>query len=377
MKSIKELGNIKGKRVLLRVDFNVSIKDGKVRDDFRIKKAVPTIEFLQKKGAITIILAHNEANDGTLPPFLPISKALSKYVKHTFMDEPIENAIRDKEKYLSHLKAGDVVLLSNLRTASGEKKNDVSFARGLSRLGEIYVNDAFSVSHREHASIVSLPKFLPGYAGFQFEEEVKNLSLAFSPKHPFLFILGGAKFETKIPLVKKFLKDADTVFIAGALANDFFKAKGYVVGTSLVDSANLNLKTLIKCPNLALPIDVEVSNGKNKRFTKPNDVHGDEMMVDAGPETIKYLKEQITQAKFILWNGPLGKYELGFGGATEEILKFISKSKAHSIIGGGDTVALVSKLKLEDKLGFVSTGGGATLDFLAKGTLPGIKALNK
>ena len=373
MKSIKEIGNIKGKKVLVRVDFNVPIKDGKVLDDFRIKKALPTIEYLVKKGAIVILITHL-GDDGT-QSLAPVAVALKKYVKNVrFIKSPV--LLGETEKELDILKAGDVVLLENIRREVGEKKNDVSFARGLSRLGNFYVNDAFSVSHREHASVVGLPKFLPGFAGFQMEEEVKNLSLAFHPNHPFLFILGGAKFETKIPLIKKFLKDADNVFIAGALANDFFKSRGYEVGTSLVDATNLNLKNLIRSSNLSLPTDVEVTNGKTKRVTKPIDVHKDENMVDVGPQTIAYLKEQITKAKFILWNGPLGKYETGFGGATEEILKFISKSKAKNIIGGGDTVALVSKLKLESKLGFVSTGGGATLDFLAKGTLPGIKALN-
>ena len=272
-------------------------------------------------------------------------------------------------------KKKDIILLENLRRETGEKNNSPSFARALSRYGDVYVNDAFSVSHRPHASIIGITKYLDGYAGFQLEEEIKSLSVAFNPSHPFLFILGGAKFDTKMPLIKKFLRDADKVLISGALSNDFFKAKGYEVGTSLVEDKNYEIPSLLKHKNLLLPLDLEVAKGSKVRFTKPDGVLPDENIVDVGPQTVELLRDLITKSKFILWNGPLGKYENGFGGATEKVLKIISKSKSQSIIGGGDTVVLISKLKLEDKLGFVSTGGGATLDFLVKGTLPGIKVL--
>jgi phosphoglycerate kinase len=273
------------------------------------------------------------------------------------------------------MKKGDIVLLENLRRETGEKKNSPSFARALSRYGEIYVNEAFSVSHREHASIIGITKYLPGYAGLQFMLEVENLSKAFNPAHPFLFILGGAKFDTKIPLIKKYLRSADNIFIGGAIANDFFRAKGYEIGTSLVGASNFQVPLLLKAKNLILPIDVEATKNSKNRFANPSDVLPDECIVDVGPKTIEVLKDLVNKAGFILWNGPLGKYESGFGGATEEVLKIISKSKAKSVIGGGDTTALISKLKIEDKLGFVSTGGGATLDFLSKGTLPGIRVL--
>jgi len=372
MTSIKEIGNIKGKKILMRVDFNVPIRDGKILDDFRIKKTIPTIEYLQKKGAILILISHL-GDDGS-KSFSSIASSLKKYIKNfSFIDTPI--LLNEAEIVLSKLKAGDVVLLDNIRKEVGEKKNDVSFARGLSRLGDMYVNEAFACSHREHSSIVGLPKFLPSYAGFQLEEEIKNLSMAFNHKNPFVFILGGAKFSTKIPLIKKFLKKADTIFIGGALMNDFFKAQGLEVGKSLVDEENFNLKSIIKSSSLMIPSDVKVISGKNKRITTVNDIHPDETIVDVGPESIKTLEEKIKNAKFILMNGPMGKYEDGFSEATEKILKSIATSKAQSIIGGGDTVELISKLKLEKNLGFVSTGGGATLDFLAKGTLPGIKAL--
>lgn len=372
MKSIKDLESISGKRVLVRVDFNVPMKDGKILDDFRIKKALPTIEFLHKKGAIVIILAHL-GEDGK-ESLLPVAIRLKKYLPESiFLNEPI---LSDKtEQAIKDLKKGSIVLLQNVRSEEGEKKNAPSFARALSRYGEIYVNDAFSVSHRPHASVIGITKYLKGYAGFQLEKEVESLEKAFKPEHPFVFILGGAKFETKIPLVKKFLRSADTCFIAGALANDFFKARGFEVGKSLVDDGNFQIPLLLKNKNLIMPIDVEVTSNGKKRFTKPAEVTSEEMIVDVGPETLKMLEPIIEKAGFILWNGPLGKYEDGFGGGTEKLVKIIAKSKAFSIVGGGDTVSIISKLKLEESFGFVSTGGGATLDFLIKGTLPGIKVL--
>jgi len=372
MKSIKELKSLSGKKVILRADFNVPIKDGKVVDDFRIKKTIPTIEYLQKKGAKVIIISH--IGDEGKESLLPVAVKLKKYIKGVlFIDTPIFSD--ETEKIINKMEKGDIVLLENLRRETGEKKNSPSFARALSRYGEIYVNDAFSVSHREHASVVGITKYLPGYAGLQFLTEIENLSKVFTPSHPFLFILGGAKFETKIPLIKKYLRGADQIFIGGAIANDFFKARGYEVGTSLVGPTNFQIPLLMKSKNLILPMDVEVTKNSKNRFINPTDVLTDENIVDVGPKTIENLKELINKAGFILWNGPLGKYETGFGGATEEVLKLISKSKAMSVIGGGDTAALITKLKIEDKIGFVSTGGGATLDFLSKGTLPGIRVL--
>lgn len=372
MKTIKDIENLSGKKVLLRLDLNVPMSEGKILDDFRIKKAIPTIEYLHKKGAVVIILTHL-GEDGK-DSLAPVALRLKKYIPNlNFISTPIFSD--ETEKTVHGLKKGDVVLLDNVRREVGEKKNSPSFARALSRYGDVYVNDAFSVSHRAHASIIGITKYLPGYAGLQMSLEIDNLSQAFSPKHPFLFILGGAKFETKIPLVKKFIREADHVFISGALANDFFKVKGYEVGLSLVDDGNFQIPALLKHKNLLLPIDVNVIKNSKNRITDSDKINADEAVVDVGPRTVDLLKGLIEKAQFILWNGPLGKYESGYGSATEEILKLIAKSKAKSIIGGGDTVALVSKLKLEDKLGFVSTGGGATLDFLAKGTLPGIKVL--
>ena len=353
MRDIKQIKNVKGKTVLLRVDFNVPIKNGKVEDDFRIVKALPTIKFLQKRGVKMILITHL-GKDGTA--------SLKPVIKRFFT--------------ISKIAKNRVTFFDNIRKFPEEMKNDPAFAKKLSTLGDIYVNDAFSVSHRKHASIVSLPKYIPSFAGFQFEEEVKNLSHAFrKTKHPFLFILGGAKFSTKMPLIKKYLKLADHVFIGGALLNDFLKAKGYEVGQSLVSDANYGIGELLKNKKLILPADVVVKSGDKFVNKKANEVKKDEIILDIGEKAVKNLAQFIKKSKLILWNGPLGKYEDRGAEATKKILKLVANSKSESIIGGGDTVALISKMKMEKKFSFVSTGGGATLDFLANGTLPGIKAL--
>ncbi|MBP9715499.1 MAG: phosphoglycerate kinase [Candidatus Pacebacteria bacterium] len=355
MQSIKKLKNLKGKRVIVRVDFNVPIKDGKVEDDFRIKKALPTINFLLKKGASLVLITHL-GKDG--------SASLEPVIERFFK--------------VSKIKKDKIEFFDNVRKFAGEEKNDLVFAKELAKLGDIYVNDAFPVSHRAHASVVGITKYLPSYAGFQLEEEVENLSLAFkNTKHPFLFILGGAKFSTKMPLIKKYLKLADFIFIGGALANDFLKAKGYEVGKSLIDGEDYGISKIINNKKIILPVDVVVGKvGDTKLVNKKvSDVKKDEIILDIGEESVKILNEYVKKSKLILWNGPLGKYEASGGQATKAVLKAITKSKAKSIIGGGDTVALISEMKIEKKFSFVSSGGGATLDFLANGTLPAIKAL--
>lgn len=339
MRSIKQLKNLKGKTVLLRVDFNVPIKNTQVEDDFRIKKALPTINFLLKKGAKIILITHLSKNDDTLN--------IDPVIKHFFK--------------ISKISKNKVTFFDNVRKFPGEIKNDPAFAEKLSKMGDIYVNDAFSVSHRKHASIVGLPKYLPSFAGFQLEEEVENLSHAFNKtKHPFLFILGGAKFSTKIPLIKKYLKLADQVFVGGALASDFLKVEGYDVGKSLVSDNNYGIKKLLKNNKVVLPTDFIKKDG---------------IILDIGSASVANLASLIKKSKLILWNGPLGKYEDGGAEATKKILKLVADSKAETIIGGGDTVALITEMKMENKFSFVSTGGGATLDFLVNGTLPGIKML--
>lgn len=354
MRSVKQIKNLKGKTVLVRVDFNVPIKNGKIEDDFRILKALPTIELLLKKGAEKIVLITHLGKDGR--------DSLAPVIKHFFE--------------ISKLPKDKITFFENVRKFQGEMDNDLAFAKELSALGEVYVNDAFSVSHRKHASIVLLPKLLPSFAGLQLEAEVKNLSHAFQKtKHPFLFILGGAKFSTKIPLIKKYLKLADFIFVGGALLGDFLKAQGYEIGLSLVDEAKYDLSKILNNKKLILAVDVVVKSEGKLLNKKINEIKKDEMIIDIGKESVKNLSLFIEKSKLILWNGPLGIYEDGGAEATKKLLKLVAGEKAESIIGGGDTVALVSEMKMEKKFSFVSTSGGATLDFLANGTLPGIKAL--
>ena len=370
MRNIKQIKNLKGKKVLMRVDFNVPIKNGRVEDDFRIKKALPSIKFLKQKGAKIILITHLGKGGESLAL---VAKALNKYLKVKFIPEVVGEKVTQA---VLQMKNREIILLENLRNNEGEQSKNKIFAQKLADLADLYVNEAFSVAHREDSSIVILPKLLPAYAGLQLEAEINNLSLAIkSPAHPFLFILGGAKFSTKMPLIKKYLKTADNVFVGGALLNDFLKAKGYEVGMSLVDEGDFGIDKILKNKKLILPTDVLVKSGDKLINKKANEVGKDEIILDIGKNSVAMIKPYVQKAKLILWNGPLGKYEAGGAKTTKEILKCVAASSAESIIGGGDTVVLISEMKMENKFSFVSTGGGATLDFLANGTLPGIKAL--
>lgn len=382
MRSVKELKNlpagragIKGKRILVRVDFNVPIVDGKVQDVYRIIKSLPTIEYLQKRGAKIILISHLSKSEGSLAL---VAKELNQFLKAKFLPEVLsENVFRE----VSKMEDGDIVMLENLRTDPGEQGKDRIFALELSKLADIYVNEAFSVSHREDTSIVLLPKILPAYAGLQLEAEIKNLTTVFkNPKRPFLFIVGGAKFSTKLPLVKKYLEVADNLFIGGALASDALDSLGYEVGKSLVDPDAEISPSILKNKKIILPSDVLVKEKTGGLVNKKiSDIKKNDTILDIGEESKKDLIAKIKKAKFILWNGPLGKYEELGGGATKDVLKAVSELKAKSIIGGGDLVSVFDSLQIKnDKLKtnlFVSTGGGAMLEFLEKGTLPGIEAL--
>jgi phosphoglycerate kinase len=369
MKTIKDIKNLRGKKVLLRVDFNVPVKNGKVQDDFRIKKTLPTIKFLQKRGAKLILISHLGNGGETLAP---IAKVLNKYTKIKFIPAAIGYKV---SLAIWKMKDGDIILLENLRNEKFEKDGDKGYARTFAEWGDIYINEAFSVSHRKDTSMVLVPKLMPHYAGFQLEKEIKNLSSVFkNPRRPFLFVLGGAKFSTKMPLVKKYIKLADHVFIGGALLNDILKVKGYEIGKSLAGDTK-GIKTILKNKKLILPVDVLVKNKNKITNKKITEIKKDDFILDIGDQTVNDLGLMIKKSKLILWNGPLGKYEEGGDVSTKKLLKMVATSKTQSIIGGGDTVALVNKLGIEKKFSFVSTGGGATLDFLANGTLPGIKAL--
>ena len=371
MKELKDIKDLKGKRVLLRSDFNVPIKDGKILDFYRIERAISTIDFLQKGGAKIVIISHIESDDKTLKP---VALYLQNKFRITFLTDYFN---KDTDSVISNMKDGDIVMLENLRLNSGEKDNDTSFSERLASFGDVFVNDAFSVSHRKHASVVGVCKFLPTFFGPLFMEEFTNLSKAFNPKHPFLFILGGAKFSTKMPLVEKFLGIADKIYITGALSNDIFKAKGLSVGKSLVGEDNPDLKKLLENnPKILYPKDITVLNVKGEKENKKIDniAEGD-YVADIGEESLSDLQKMIKDFSFVLWNGPTGNYEIGFKENTEKLAEALSLSDAEVLIGGGDTVSAIQSLNILDRFSFVSTAGGAMLDFLANGTLPAIEAI--
>ena len=354
MKSIREIENLDKVRIIVRLDLNVPIQNGVIIDDFRIRKALPLINYLLKKGAKLILISHIETIDN--PTLKPVADYLNKNGIECYFENNYKKVLNSKY---------EVILLENLREHNGEKENDKKFAKELASLADIYVNEAFSVSHREHASVSAITEFIPSYMGFQFEEEIKHLSTAFNPDHPFLFILGGAKFETKLPLLEKFMSIADKIFVGGALSNNFFKEQGKDIGKSLVSDNDFNLQRFLNTDKILLPIDTLIEN---------------EAIMDAGINTVELLRKEIEKAKYILWNGPLGAYETGYRASTlqlAEILADATKRGAKTIVGGGDTLATIAELKLEDSFTFISTGGGAMLDYLAKGTLPGIDALEK
>lgn len=364
-----------GKRVLLRLDLNVPMEGGEIRDDYRLKESLPTINFLREAGARIVIIAHigKGKPEDTL---LPVSKYLEKlYPTVTFLPR-----LQSSENVgiTQAMVQGDIILLENLRHDKGEEENDPEFSRYLASLGDVYVNDAFSVSHRAHASVVGVVSFLPHYAGIRLAQEVDRLALAFNPEHPFLFILGGSKISTKMPLLKKFLDIADNVFVGGAIVNNFFKVAGHEIGTSVYDKDETGgLAEYLDHEKLIIPKDVVVKNASGSETRAIENVNANDMIVDVGAETIKHLEGVIGGAQLIVWNGPLGFYEEGFTEGTRELLDLIAGSRATSIIGGGDTVALINEMGAIGKFSFVSTGGGAMLDFLANETLPGIEALQK
>jgi phosphoglycerate kinase len=366
MKSILEAKGLSGKKVLVRVDWNVPLEKGIVSDDFRIRTTLPTIEYLRAQGAKIIIASHLEGINSKedLPSMRPVFEHAKTLLPLAFEGDGDGNG------------DADVLLLENLRLNPGEKANSEEFAQELASKADIYLNEAFSVSHREHASIVKLPRLLPGFVGLQFQKEVQNLSLAFYPKKPFLFILAGAKFDTKMPLIEKFVRLADKVFVGGALAHNFFKEQGREIGKSLVDPGEFGLNKL-PSDKIILPEDVMVESHKKVHIKTLADVVKEDKIVDAGPNTMLVLKEYIQSSATVLWNGPLGSYEDGYRQATLEMARLLAEHGRSVVVGGGDTLSAIKELDLFDKFTFVSTGGGAMLAFLAKGTLPGIEALGQ
>lgn len=375
MKSITSLPSLKGARVVVRVDYNVPIVGSRILDTLRITCSFDTINAILKKGGTPILIAHLGDSAGTLRP---VATFLSKtykivFVTHDVMDSHIQNILNEVPK-------GTVILLENIRRYGQEEKNDALFAKTLAKLGQYYVNEAFSVSHRKHASIVGIPKYLPPYAGVQMKKEITALSSVLkNKKHPFVFILGGAKFDTKIPLLKRFSTLADNVIITGAILNNFYKEVGFPVGKSVTEGGyEKAIKALLSNEKILLPPDCIITRPSSKSVVvTPDEVGAQDVIVDIGPQSIALIAEKIMKAKLVVWNGPTGWYEKGFTKGTIGLAKATVASKAYTVIGGGDTGAVVEKI-LKDNIVkniFVSTGGGATLDYLANGTLPGITAL--
>jgi phosphoglycerate kinase len=367
--------DLKGKKVLLRVDFNVEIENGVVTSPFRLKRTIPTIRELLLAGAQIILIAHIDDKEGG--SLEPVARYLVKdFPKLFFITDIYSAETRDR---VIRMQDGDVILFENLRKWPGEKANDEAFAKHLASFADVYVDEAFSVAHRAHASVVGIPKILPSYIGPAFESEVRHISKVFTPEHPFLVIIGGAKFETKVPLLDKFLKVADKVFVGGALMNDFYKAKGYFVGDSLVskEADPADLKRMLGSDKLVLSQDVLVTF-KGESATKSASAVGiGDRIMDIGEQGIETLRELVKDAKLIVWNGPLGKNEGGYNKGSEALALAIGESDATSIVGGGDVTSVIDKLQMEDKFTFVSAGGGAMLEFLSSETLVGLDAIKE
>lgn len=377
MKVITDIpaNELKGKRVLVRSDFNVPLNTGgEVADTFRLKQGWSTLEYLSRNKAKVVVISHigREAGE-TLGP---VGRALKHLGSVVYMPDLIGKAAKSA---VDSMHDGEILLLENVRSDSRETQNDESFAKELASYGEIFVNDAFAAAHRAHASTVGIAKFLPAYAGLLVRDEVRKLQAALSPEKPSFAILGGAKFETKAPLINMLLKTYDHVFITGALANDVFKARGLPVGRSLI-SKELPQKDVLEHPGFLAPIDVTVERlDKQARTKKAEEVESDDKIVDMGPDSLALIAPYIEKANFILWNGPTGLYEDGYTSWTHGIANLVSKrhlAGASVVIGGGDTVAAIegSGIKQEN-LGFLSTGGGAMLEYLLKGTLPALEVL--
>lgn len=364
-RTIEDFGDIRGKRVLLRADFNVAIQGGRVTEPFRIDSTKKTIDALVAQGAKVGIVSHIENDEGAT--LEPVASYLQQSIPLSFVpDVPTLTA------ELLTAKEGEVFLMENIRQYSEEKGNDLAFARELSAAFDLYVNDAFAVSHREHASIVGVPRFLPAAAGSLIMHEVEELSKAFHAPQPFVLVLGGAKLQTKLPLISKFLSAATSIFVVGALANDLLKVRGNNVGSSKVSDTVPDIGLITDSKRVIAPVDVLLADGTMKAIGSLED---HDVIMDAGPQTVAHIERALSAAAFVVWNGPLGVFEKGFTESTKRVALAIAASKAYSIIGGGDTIAAVEPYHVLERFSFVSTGGGAMLDYLAHGTLPGLVPL--
>ena len=384
-KTVRDI-DVKGKKVLVRVDFNVPIKEGKVTDDTRIKAAMPTLKYMLDQDASLILFSHLGRPKGGPDPkysMRPVADHLAglmgKPVK--FVDDCVGP---QAEAAAKELKPGEILLLENTRFHPEEEKNDMNLAKQMASLADLYVNDAFGSAHRAHSSTEGVAHFLPAVSGFLMEREIQYLGQAIAnPERPFVAILGGAKISDKIGVIKNLLKISDQILIGGGMANTFFKAQGYSIGDSLVEDAALDTaKELLQSGSsqLRLPVDVVIADKAESDATSKvmpmGPVPDGWKILDVGPETVASYAKVVKDAKTVVWNGPMGMFEVPeFSKGTFGVAQAVAASSAVSIIGGGDSVAAINKSGLESKITHISTGGGASLEMLEGLTLPGVAAL--
>lgn len=391
MRDLTEI-SVKGKKALVRVDFNVPVENGIVQDDTRVKATLPTIKYLIDNGAIVILMSHLGRPKGQVKKELslePVAKVLSKLINQEvkFTSDCIGDAVKSA---INGAKQGDVILLENLRFHPEEEENDEAFSKKLAELGDVYINDAFGTAHRKHSSTYGVAKFFKEKAaGFLLKKEIESLSqIRDKPEHPFAVILGGAKISTKMDVINNFLTRADKLILGGGMIFNFFKSQGIEVGNSLIeddkieDSREIMRKASKENITFLLPVDImiakEFKNDAEKKVVSKDKMEKGWMGLDIGPVTARIYAEAIKGSKTILWNGPMGVFEMeNFRKGTEIIGKAISDETdkgAFSVVGGGDTISCINILKIE-KISHISTGGGASLKFLAGESLPGIEAL--
>lgn len=389
-KTVKDI-DVKGKRVLVRCDFNVPMKDGKITDDIRITSAIPTIKYLVENGAKVILMSHMgrpEGEPNMKYTLKPVAKRIEELMGQnvTFVSSPtvVDDNVR---KAADGLQAGGLMLLENVRFRKEETKNIDTFTKELASLGEIFVNDAFGTAHRAHCSTAGLADYMPTVSGFLIEKEVKFLGNAVeNPERPFVAIMGGAKVGDKIPVIKNLLKKVDTLIVGGGMVFTFYKAQGLEIGKSILDEENLGLAKELLAEakqlgvKLLLPVDCvcakEFSNDAERGTFDNDKLPGDMMGMDIGPKTIELYKAAIAEAKTVVWNGPMGVFEMeNFAAGTRAIAEAMANSSAVTVIGGGDSAAAVEQFGLKEKMTHISTGGGASLEFLEGKVLPGIAAI--
>lgn len=382
--------NVQGKRVLMRVDFNVPLRDGVITDDKRIRAALPTIEHLIKQGGKVILMSHFGRPKGKPVDELrldPIAKRLGE-----LLDQPVQKTNDcigpEVAQVVEAMQPGDVLLLENVRFYSEEEKNDPAFAKALADLGDIFVNDAFGTAHRAHASTTGVADYLPAVSGFLMEKELEFLGNAVeNPKRPFVAILGGAKVQDKISVIESLLSKVDSLIIGGGMAYTFLKAQGYEIGKSLLDAERLDFCRDIMAKakevgvDLLLPVDIvvarEFSADAEHKIVSAQEIPSDWEGLDIGPETTKLFSDVVKKAGTIVWNGPMGVFEFAaFANGTKGVATAMADSSAVTVIGGGDSAAAVEQMNLAEQMTHVSTGGGASLEFLEGKTLPGVAALN-